>query len=407
MRLFFSPAAATVGATLLAAGCASPATSVAPAAAAPAAGVRVLREIALPLPNPEDVRWLDPGALAVLDGAGGLFRLDAAAEDPRPEPLAFAAARASTGMPMARLGISGTHVAVGQVTFLARWQERSPGAQAHAISVEYLADLDLRGDRLLMIGVRRSPEGELSSDAAIAWRADLGSGAELEPVQRSAAGPGATTMQDCALVDLSHVRLLPGGGFVVVPGADPGVYLYDDQGRLIRAWDSSRLGLDTGCPPLREQASSLSGDPAARVRFLASRRVVDEVVALADGPALLVRSVAGDDVTWELHDGRWALGFPVAWDDDRDEPIPLALGDTGSLLVTTEGEAAAAPRIVSSNGWDLTVLHSWLGHWLRLAPGAALRLDGLPPGGYEVLDGDRRVHAAVTAGEETEIELGR
>jgi hypothetical protein len=354
LRFSSSRAAATVAvAGLVAAACAAPATTAVPAAVPSAAGLRVLREFALPLPNPSDVRWLNPAAIAVLDGAGGLFRLDAAAEDPRPEPLSFAAGRASDRMPMVRLGLSATHLAVGQSAFLARWQERSAGAQAHSISIEYLADLDLRGDRFLMIGVRRSPEGELAPDGAIAWRAELAAGAELEPVQRSAAGPGAITMQDCALVDLSHVRLLPGGGFLVVPGADPGIYLYDDEGRLIRAWDTSRLGLDTGCPPLREQKPGLAADPAARVRFLASRRVVDEVVALSDGPALLVRSVAGAEATWEL------LRLDSDSDEVRVEPVPLrgrspgerlkadVLGDRLAVLIAGEvGSGAVEPRIV-------------------------------------------------------------
>lgn len=293
-----SEAVAFVALALLTTACASSTELVTPDVSAP--HFTVLRELHVELPNPSDLRWLGEDSLALVDGIEGLLRLDLAAGDSSPAALPFTAGRASNAGPTVRLGLSDTHLAVGQSAFLLRWQERNEGAPAHSISVEYLADLDVRRDQILLIGVRRDSKGRLSPEGAIVWRAALSRDTDPEPVLRSAAGPGAQSMQDCALVDLSQVRFLADGGFLVVPGVDPGIFLYDERSLLTRAWDTARLGIDTGCPPHPEQQPSLGADPAARTRFLSSRRVVDEILDLPDGPALLVRRADGDGIAWDL-----------------------------------------------------------------------------------------------------------
>lgn len=108
-----------------------------------------------------------------------------------------------------------------------------------------------------------------------------------------------------------------------------------------------------------------------------------------------------------FHGGRWILGAPVTTlGGDRDPPR-LILGETGSLVLTTDREGVLSPRILSSNGWDLTVLHSWLGQWLRLSEGAALRLDGLPEGSYQIQVDGHQALATVTAGEQSEVRIAR
>lgn len=284
---------------LATAGCASsgPTAATAPASAPT---WQPIAEIPLDLRNPSDLRWLDDDAVAIIDGLDGLFRLSFGDDGALAAPLPLSAGRASETGPTVRLGLSDSHLAVGQSAFLVRWQARAEGASAHTISVEYVADLDLREDQILLIGVRREDRGALAPDAAIAWQGTLATEVELQPVQRSAAGRGAASMQDCALVDLSQVRFLSDGSFLIVPGVDPGIYLYDRNGALAEAWDTSRLGIDTGCPPHHEQRPSLAADPAARTRFLSSRRVVDDILPLTDGPALVVRSVTGEAVRWEV-----------------------------------------------------------------------------------------------------------
>lgn len=286
----------------------------------------VLRELRVELPNPSDLRWLGEDSLALVDGIDGLFRLDLAAGDASPAALPFTAGRASNAVPTVRLGLSDTHLAVGQIAFLLRWQERDEGAPAHPISIEYLADLDVRRDEILLIGVRRDSEGRLAPDGAIVWRAALRRDADPEPVLGSATGPGAESMQDCAAVDLSQVRFLADGGFLVVPGVDPGIFLYDERGLLTRAWDTARLGIDTGCPPFREQQPSLGADPAARTRFLFSRRVVDEILDLPGGPAVVVRRAGGDGISWDL------IQLDTESEHVDTRPLPLRGHGSGDRL---------------------------------------------------------------------------
>lgn len=106
-----------------------------------------------------------------------------------------------------------------------------------------------------------------------------------------------------------------------------------------------------------------------------------------------------------FHQGRWALGAPRPALGRGDGTIPLAFGPTGSLLLTGEDEVELSPRLVSADGWDLAVLHSWIGEWLRIAPGAVLELAGLPIGSYVVEAGPQRVAVAVSADERTEVDL--
>lgn len=108
-----------------------------------------------------------------------------------------------------------------------------------------------------------------------------------------------------------------------------------------------------------------------------------------------------------FHGGRWMLGSPLAGHDGDRGPLRLTLVETGSLVLTTDRKGVVSPRIVSSNGWDLSILHSWLGQWLRLSEGAPLQLDGLPEGSYQIQIDDRQTLATVTAGEQSEVRIAR
>ena len=167
-----------------------------------------------------------------------------------------------------------------------------------------IEDLDLAGDRLLVLGAL--PQHPFAPDGAVAF---LGStredgGQELRPVLFDPAGAGAPHLGNCITAALGAVRFLPGGTFFILPGFQPGAYLFSRDGVEIRRWNTALLGLDADeeCGRMNWEVRGrvLLNHPEERTRWLARHRVVDEVLPLPAGPGVVVRSVAAGQVHWEL-----------------------------------------------------------------------------------------------------------
>ncbi|HSS48250.1 MAG TPA: hypothetical protein VLX28_04830, partial [Thermoanaerobaculia bacterium] len=103
----------------------------------------------------------------------------------------------------------------------------------------------------------------------------------------------------------------------------------------------------------------------------------------------------------------WALGAWQPFDQARNG-MTLSPGPTGTL-----GVAALKPpkpegllQISAPGGWSLTFLLSTLGAPPLLEPGAALEIEGLPVGTYQVSAGDRVTSVTVREGERAEAGWG-
>jgi hypothetical protein len=92
----------------------------------------------------------------------------------------------------------------------------------------------------------------------------------------------------------------------------------------------------------------------------------------------------------------------AAAESDDEE---LAVSSEGGSLAIVAAEASGRPQILTADGWDLSVLLSWLGSPPRLSPSSPLTVGGLPPATFTVALGDRREAATVEAGEIVTIEL--
>ncbi len=166
--------------------------------------------------------------------------------------------------------------------------------------------LDVMDDRLLILGMRRDPiERKVGTDGAIAWLGPVDRAFDdLKPVTYDATGPGIRNMVLCGSVRMGGVRFLADGRFVVVPGVQPGIQLYDRDGRLLRGWDSGELGIDSDCGALSaEESQALSLSIERREDWINRRRTVDSVLPLPEGPGLVVRSLDGGRLRWDL----WVL----------------------------------------------------------------------------------------------------
>jgi hypothetical protein len=207
------------------------------------------------------------------------------------------------------LGASPALLAVSAPMSQLVWIERGRGRASGRLGtwdtpdtapISFFEDIDVSGRRLAILGLMRSESG-MSPDGAIAWIGQLGAGdVELRPLAYSLAGKGAQPFDACSVFAVGKVRFLAGGEILLVPGAEPGVYLYSTAGKLLRTWDSGDLGLDLRCDFGEEKMLHFNSDVHARLDYVNRFVTVDEVLPTEHGPALLIRSADGKGTRWTL-----------------------------------------------------------------------------------------------------------
>jgi hypothetical protein len=252
-----------------------------------------------------DIRWDDDEHVLIAACRDGTFRLPVV-DDGR-----SLLERAYPPLPdmghlgsQALLGASREFLVAAAPFHLMSWLPRTvPDPKPISIDMDFdtLTALDVSGDRLLVLGLQRLEKGTIAADGAIAWTARLGKKlTQVQPVQFSISGAGAHDMDACSDMHMGKVRFLPGGAFVVAPGAEPGIFIYDASGKLVRTWQAETVGFDAGCPITEKESDQYAADPRARFRWLNQRRVLDEILPLPGGIGFVIRTRANGLTRWEL-----------------------------------------------------------------------------------------------------------
>ena len=174
--------------------------------------------------------------------------------------------------------------------------------------MDVVEDLDLAGDRLLVLGAlnySQEPGNPFAPDGAVAFLGSTRNDGtqELKPVLFDPEGRGARRLGNCEDFALGAARFLPDGSFFIIPGFQPGAHLFSPEGVELRSWNTALLGLDAdvGCASLTWEArDQMRGHGNLRAKWLAQYRIVDEVLPLPSGPGLVIRSVKEGEVHWEL-----------------------------------------------------------------------------------------------------------
>jgi len=185
--------------------------------------------------------------------------------------------------------------------------------------VDFIADLDVRGEELLLLaGWRSGPKGEeYAPDGSLGMLAKLGSGKKkLTPVHFSPMGPGVADFLGCSVLEISAVRFLGDGSFIVSPGFEDSVYRYSSEGLLQQVWPSTTLGVDEGCGLDQAGMTELATDPRKRSEVVNTLVVVDEIFPFGDSAVLLVREFDGEQVVWSLR-------YLLAGGESIRAPFPL------------------------------------------------------------------------------------
>lgn len=267
--------------------------------AAPESGIRILSDRTLPqkLGTVSDLRWASADSLFLTAGKGGALRLRFEPEWGEPELLVPAG---KSLWAAARVGASSRYLAVGAPAHSVAWR-KLPAGELQATQLDMVVDLDVFENRIVLLGARKGERGEFAPDGAIAWTGSLDKNlADLKPVLYSAAGPGARPMDACGAFETGAVRFLKDGSFLVAPGVEPGIFLYDHGGKLLRTWEAREAGLDAECGLDDEQMQLLSASLGPRSAWINQRRVLDDIVVLPEGAGLLVRQVSNGRTSWQI-----------------------------------------------------------------------------------------------------------
>jgi hypothetical protein len=253
-----------------------------------------------------DVRWAGDRSVYVLRALHGVEELDLGEErEPKSLRLPVPDSRELGDLRwMAHLAVSSQKIVVAPPNWRLAWRPRepSPGLVLFKGSgIGITDDLDVVGNRVLLLGAP-SPE-EPYTTGGVAWLGIFGSEPrDWKVLLQAPDAPNATALFHCSGMGLGAARFLPDRSFVVVPGFQPGAYLYDQSGRLSRAWTSQEIGLDTDCSKVSKQlGQELHVNLDAYRSWINRHQVLDDILPLPQGPGLLIRSFGPDrKVHWTL-----------------------------------------------------------------------------------------------------------
>ncbi len=246
-----------------------------------------------------------------------------------------------------RLAVGGGRLFVASQEKGMLWRDLATGEGNHVLfhpveQVREVMAMDAQGDRFLLIGTPR--KGGKPQFGASAWLGSTKEGGAWQPLL---ADPDLTYTLANPL-PMGAARFFPDGSCVIATGFQDEIVRFDRSGHRVRSWPASALGIDT-----MKAVAAMTQDDADRMArslpvlaaFLASHRIIDDVLPLPEGPGILVRSVgAGGSVHWALKvlrsDGVATYGVPIVGKgpyermhgDVRDGRIVLLRSNSGFPL---------------------------------------------------------------------------
>jgi hypothetical protein len=328
----------TIGLAGLAGLAVAAARAVAPSTAPAASGITILSDVTLPAFAvwAADVRWASDRSVYLGIEKDGTFEMSLDPAGPTSKEIIPGATKPGGFWGCHKLAVSSRYLVVAGPSKSLTWRRLDNPTRLED-EFETIEALDLRDDRLAIIGTRRDEQQRFAPEGAIAWIGSLDKKlSDLKPLLYDALGAGAPMMNRCSGTHLGAVRFLSDGTVIVVPGVQPGVNLYDGSGKLLRTWETATLGIDTDCGTLTEQQGYyFAAHHVVRDAWLNQRRTLDAILPLPQGPGLVVRRVEQGHSRWDLkilrRDGAIErLPLPI---DGKSEQFHLAADTRSGKLV--------------------------------------------------------------------------
>ncbi len=263
--------------------------------------LRVLSDVELATsPLPLDVRWAGPGEVylslgqhgvvrAASNGASRSLMIEPAAKGgfPLPSHIAAGADFLAVAAPFGTFGVVG--------------HERGSPQKIAPGEYGVIVDIDARHDRVALLGAERGNEQGLARDGAIAWAGSVsGSVSELKTILKGRSDPGGKDIARCGFLRNGAIRFMRDGSVVVFSGVEAGVYRYDTGGKLVQTWMLDELGVLDHCAMNDQQLALMARDFEQRTMWMASQRIVDDILPMAEGPGILLRYVIKGTTKWDL-----------------------------------------------------------------------------------------------------------
>lgn len=278
------------------------------------AEVKILAQPPLPahLTMPLDLRWADTNHVYLSTLRTGVLRFslsDRAAHSVlAPAKLTVAQRQL---LPTS-LAASGERIAVGGSSPGFVWLDIE--RELHRQSFGSIRDIDMRGGKLAILGMRLSGR-DWASEGAIAWIGTLSDGrAALTPLT-TVSRERIPAYMKCAGLDLGAIRFLDAGQIVIAPEPERELQLFGSDGRRLRRWSGADIHFDP-CRVTSQQESILVRIDS-REAWTNQHRVLDDLIPLPGGFGAIVRRWENNLVRWTLY--RYKLdGSPV-----QQIPIPV------------------------------------------------------------------------------------
>lgn len=238
-------------------------------------------ELPLEVASASDVRWLSEGELLLGRSGQGVYswRIGEDRAELR-ATLAGTSLLPSDGpADYSRVGgFSEGSLAFADIVF-GLYRSDEAGVD-RTLPLELVADIDRHEASTVAIGLVRQKGGGWGEYGAWLVQDDHQPRGIL-PTQ-----DGGQGMSWCFEAELPAVRFVSPDRILVIPGAEPGIFVFSREGFLVGSVEASVFEADDGCV-IEPAQRHLLADDAYRVAWLSRRRVIDEVVADETGNVFL------------------------------------------------------------------------------------------------------------------------
>ena len=329
-----------------------------------------------------DVRWQVDGSLLVGLRQDGIYswRLGAPGSEAVVTLAGTTYRRAGRYGNYSRLGGGPVGSLVFAGDLFGAYRQRDGRIRALKANLEIVGDLDHRNGWTVAVGLARQPEPSPGQDDVwepyVAWLFDAEGGVRgLLPTR-----DGGVALDSCYPVELSVSRFVADDLFLVIPGAEPGAFLYGTDGMLRGTLDVGAFSASR--PDCGPEQKPLLYKEEHRTAWLSRHRVIDEVAANGEGDVFFfVRHVED--------------GQPVTSASTNGGRAPALQGGDAEQAATVKKSAGVA-------GGKPTVVALGLGS-LPASEVEKLLTEAASQGGTVVLTGERAARLLAAANVQADV----